>query len=180
MPTSKNNTTNTQQTIIQRDQIKNDEKQRILQKYYKYNKNKTNKKKTTKHIYTKLKKTIHTLKTQKRNKKEYKNKMKLNGAIGKRNRKWNNRKIEQQENALQKATDDNNMKPLWDYPNLKKGNSRNTSLYAKDGKETHDTTQTIQRWTQWIQGHFAQTENENQNIQIDHIKEQTWAKWKKN
>jgi len=60
MPTSKNNTTNTQQTIIQRDQIKNDEKQRILQKYYKYNKNKTNKKKTTKTHILNFKKTIHT------------------------------------------------------------------------------------------------------------------------
>jgi len=45
----------------------------------------------------------------------------------------------------------------------------------KGGKETHDTTQAIQRWTQWIQEHSAQAENENQNIQIDHIKEQTWG-----
>ena len=47
--------------------------------------------------------------------------MKLNGQIGALNRKWNNRKIEQQAKELQNAAGNNNMKPLWDYQkNLKK------------------------------------------------------------
>ena len=48
--------------------------------------------------------------------------MKLNGEIGAMNRKWNNRKIEQQAKELQKAADNNNkMKPIWTYQkNLKK------------------------------------------------------------
>ena len=48
-------------------------------------------------------------------------------------------------------------------------------MYTEDGKETHDTAQTLTRWTQWIQQHFSKTEQENNNIQIEHIKEQTWG-----
>ena len=57
----------------------------------------------------------HLKETRQRNKTTYINKMKLNGQIGALNRKWNNRKIEQQANELQKAADNNNMQPLWDY-----------------------------------------------------------------
>jgi len=41
--------------------------------------------------------------------------MKLNGEISAISRKWNNRKIEQQEKELQKSSDNNNMKSLWAY-----------------------------------------------------------------
>ena len=103
--------------------------------------------------------------------------MKLNGQIGALNRKWNNRKIEQQANELQKAADSNNMKPLWDYQkNLKKhkNKSKHTTMYTEEKTETQDTNQTLKRWTQWIQQHFSQTTQENKNIEIEHIKEQTW------
>jgi len=103
--------------------------------------------------------------------------MKLNGQIGALNRKWNNRKIEQQAKELQNAADNNNMKPLWDYQkNLKKhkNKSKHTTMYTEEGTETHDTTQTLTRWTQWIQQHFSKPEQENKDIQIEHIDEQTW------
>ena len=67
--------------------------------------------------------------------------MKLNGQIGALNRKWNNRKIEQQANELQKAADSNNMKPLWDYQkNLKKhkNKSEHTTMYTEE-KQKHKT-----------------------------------------
>ena len=47
-------------------------------------------------------------------------------------------------------------------------------MYTEEGTETHDTNQTLKRWTQWIQQHFSQTTQENKNIEIEHIKEQTW------
>ena len=49
-------------------------------------------------------------------------------------------------------------------------------MYTAEGTETHDTTQTLTRWTQWIQQHFSKPEQENNDIQIEHIKEQTWGK----
>ena len=47
-------------------------------------------------------------------------------------------------------------------------------MYTEEGTETHDTNQTLKRWTRWIQQHFSQTTQENGNIEIEHIKEQTW------
>ena len=47
-------------------------------------------------------------------------------------------------------------------------------MYTEEGTETHDTTQTLTRWTQWIQQHFSKPEQENKDIQIEHIDEQTW------
>jgi len=53
-------------------------------------------------------------------------------------------------------------------------------MYKENGTETKDTTQTMQRWTQWIQTHFSQTRTKaNQNTQIEHIKE-TWAQAEQN
>ena len=63
----------------------------------------------------------HIKEARRRNKNTFINKMRLNGQIGALNRKWNNRKIEQQAKELQTAADNNNMKPLWGYQkNLKK------------------------------------------------------------
>ena len=98
------------------------------------------------------------------------------------NRKWNNREIEQQAKELQKAADNNNMKPLWNYqktPQKIKQHSKNASLYTENGEETNDTTQTILRWTQWIQQHFSQTNKECSNIEIDHIPETIWEEIEK-
>jgi len=103
--------------------------------------------------------------------------MKLNGQIGALNRKWYNRKLDQQANELQQAADNNNMQPLWDYQkNLKKhrNKSKHTTMHTEEGTETHDANQTLKRWTQWIQQRFSQTTQENENIEIEHIKEQTW------
>merc|ERR1712112_203224 len=88
--------------------------------------------------------------------------------------------MEQRENRTtsKRATKDadNNMKPLWGYrKNLKRKNkSKHTTMCTEEGTETHDTNQTLTRWTQWMQQHFSKAEQENKNIQIEHIKEQTW------
>ena len=75
-----------------------------------------------------------------------------------------------------KAAYSANMKPIWDFQKPKKQNKQtyNTSTYKENGAETKDATQTMQRWTQWIQTHFPQTTKGHQNIQIEHIKE-TWG-----
>jgi len=102
--------------------------------------------------------------------------MRTNGQIGALNRKWNNRKYEQLAKELQKAAGDN-MKPIWDFrKNLKNQQKQkyNLPIYKENGTETTDTTQEMQRWTQWIQTHFPHITKENQNIQIEHIKE-TWG-----
>merc|ERR1712112_188436 len=86
-------------------------------------------------------------------------------------------KIEQQAQELQKALENNDMKPLWNYQkNLRKpkNNSKHTSIYQQDNKtETHDEKQTLKRWTGWITQQFSQTQQESKNIQIDHIEEET-------
>ena len=53
--------------------------------------------------------------------------------------------------------------------------NQNTAIYTEEGTETHDTNQTLIRSTQSIQQHFSQTTRENKNIEIEHIKEQTWS-----
>ena len=83
--------------------------------------------------------------------------MQANGHIAALNREWNNRNIEQQAYLLQQAAGKNDMKPLRNFQkNLKKPqhHTKNISLYNEDRTETHDKTQTLKRWTQWIQTRF--------------------------
>ena len=101
-----------------KEEIKNNAKNRILKKLLEIQIQQKNDKKQQKQqqYIGKIKKLYtHLKETRQRNKTTYINKMKLNGQIGALNRKWNNRKIEQQANELQKAADNNNMKPLWEY-----------------------------------------------------------------
>ena len=51
-------------------------------------------------------------------------------------------------------------------------------VHRRRSRNTHDTNQALTRWTQWVQQHFSKTEQENKNIQIEHIKEQTWNEMK--
>ena len=69
------------------------------------------------------------------------------------------------------------MQPLWGYQKTsktQKNKSKHTTMYTEEGTETHDPNQTLKRWTRWIQQHFSQTTQENGNIEIEHIEEQTW------
>ena len=80
---------------------------------------------------------------------------------------------------VQKAAASNNAKPIWGHQkNLEKQHNRhqNIPICKKDGTETKDTTKTMKRWTQGIQTHFPHTIKENENIRIEHIKEETWRR----
>merc|ERR1712112_720378 len=82
-------------------------------------------------VYKKIQKLYKHIKdTRQRNRNTYVNKMKLNGQIGALNRKWNNRKIEQQAKELQNAADNNNMKPLWDYRKNQKTQKQIKTLHV--------------------------------------------------
>ena len=83
----------------------------------------------------------HFKDTTKRNKKVYVNKMKLNDQISAINRKWNNRKIEQQARQLQKAAGNNNMKPLWNYQKNRKKYNNNQKIpqYTQKMERKHTT-----------------------------------------
>ena len=73
--------------------------------------------------------------------------------------------MEQQENRTTSiptttSSGKNDMKPLWNFQkNLKKPqqHTKNSSIYKEDRTETQDKTQTLKRWTQWIQTHFSKT-----------------------
>ena len=71
------------------------------------------------------------------------------------------------------------MKPLWSYQKRLKptrNHNKNTPLYQENGTETHDNQQTMKRWTKL---QFNKTQQETEEIQIDHISEQTWEKLEK-
>jgi len=88
----------------------------------------------------------------------------------------------QQENKLQQASNKNGIKPIWGYRKKPKKyiTAQNISPYTEDGSETHNKTQTLARWTNWIQKRFSQTIQENNDIENDHIQEHTWGEIENN
>jgi len=130
---------------------------------------------TTQKLHAQLKDTYNREKV-------YIYKMKINGPVGMLNRKWENEKIEQQASELQKAADNNDVKPLWGYQKRLKtthNHNQNAPLYQKDGTETHGNQQSMKRWTEWAKQQFNKTQQATEDIQIDHISEQTWEKLEK-
>jgi len=95
-------------------------------------------------------------------------------------RKWKERKLLREAQTLQKAADNNNMHPIWNYvaraKNAQKPKGAHQALKRKtDNTLTQNKTELITRWAEWIKQKSQKNTSEQEKPQPMHIPETKWG-----
>ena len=87
------------------------------------------------------------------------------------------RKLQSDADKLQKASEQMNMRPVWEYTkNMRRDNkSRHRPIKKENGEHANNLKEEMQCWQNWIEANFQQ--NPKDTIpRIMHIPDETWGK----
>jgi len=85
--------------------------------------------------------------------------------------------VQQEAGKLRKASEQMDMRPIWEYAKKIRTNNKHAQrpIKKQDGTHTHNTQEEIQRWKEWVKENFH-INPEHITPEIMHIEEAEWGK----